>query len=157
MAVMHALVIERAGAPLVMRERAVPAPGPGEVLIEIAACGVCRRPRHHLRPGRRARSCCARRGEEGWPRRVRRHPHVGHPALSVSPAVGGARTRLGRQPHPRRRAPFLDIAPWAGVQTETVPYSLEHANEALSDLREGRLRGRGSVDAVGWSKRSLRA
>ena len=46
MPVMHAMVLERAGAPLVMRERAMPAPGPGEVLIEIAACGVCRTDLH---------------------------------------------------------------------------------------------------------------
>ena len=31
---MHAMVLERPGAPLVMRERPMPAPGPGEVLIE---------------------------------------------------------------------------------------------------------------------------
>src|ERR1700758_4736894 len=46
MPMMHAMVLERAGAPLVMRERAVPAPGPGEVLIEIDACGVCRTDLH---------------------------------------------------------------------------------------------------------------
>ncbi|MBV8824879.1 MAG: zinc-dependent alcohol dehydrogenase family protein [Bradyrhizobiaceae bacterium] len=45
---MHAMVLERAGAPLVLREREVPAPGPGEVLIEIAACGVCRTDLHVL-------------------------------------------------------------------------------------------------------------
>lgn len=43
---MHAMVLENAGAPLVMREREVPAPGPGEVLVEIAACGVCRTDLH---------------------------------------------------------------------------------------------------------------
>jgi propanol-preferring alcohol dehydrogenase len=43
---MHAMVLERAGAPLVMRERELPAPGPGEVLVEIAACGVCRTDLH---------------------------------------------------------------------------------------------------------------
>jgi propanol-preferring alcohol dehydrogenase len=43
---MHAMVLERAGAPLVMRARPVPAPGAGEVLIEIAACGVCRTDLH---------------------------------------------------------------------------------------------------------------
>jgi propanol-preferring alcohol dehydrogenase len=43
---MHAMVLERPGAPLVMRERPMPAPGPGEVLIEIAACGVCRTDLH---------------------------------------------------------------------------------------------------------------
>ena len=36
---------------------------------------------------------------------------------------------------------FLRIAPAAGVRTETVPYPLDRANEALEDLRAGRLRG----------------
>lgn len=36
---------------------------------------------------------------------------------------------------------FLQIAPKAGIRTETVPYKLEDANRALSDLREGRLKG----------------
>src|SRR5215470_12198281 len=36
---------------------------------------------------------------------------------------------------------FLSVAPQAGVKTETVPYPLARANEALADLREGRLRG----------------
>jgi alcohol dehydrogenase, propanol-preferring len=43
---MHAMVLERAGAPLVMREREAPSPAPGEVLIEVAACGVCRTDLH---------------------------------------------------------------------------------------------------------------
>jgi propanol-preferring alcohol dehydrogenase len=43
---MHAMVLERAGAPLVVRARPVPAPGAGEVLVEIAACGVCRTDLH---------------------------------------------------------------------------------------------------------------
>jgi propanol-preferring alcohol dehydrogenase len=36
---------------------------------------------------------------------------------------------------------FFSIVPQAGVVTETVPYPLIRANEALSDLRSGRLRG----------------
>jgi alcohol dehydrogenase, propanol-preferring len=43
---MHAMVLERPRAPLAMRARPVPAPGAGEVLIEIAACGVCRTDLH---------------------------------------------------------------------------------------------------------------
>jgi D-arabinose 1-dehydrogenase-like Zn-dependent alcohol dehydrogenase len=31
---MHAMVLERPRAPLMLREREVPAPGPGEVVIE---------------------------------------------------------------------------------------------------------------------------
>lgn len=36
---------------------------------------------------------------------------------------------------------FLEIAPQAGVRTETVRYPLSAANEALADLRAGRLQG----------------
>ncbi len=43
---MRAMVLEAIGTPLVMRERATPAPPPGEVLVEVAACGVCRTDLH---------------------------------------------------------------------------------------------------------------
>jgi alcohol dehydrogenase, propanol-preferring len=43
---MHAMVLERPGTPLVMRERPIPEPGPGDILIEVAACGVCRTDLH---------------------------------------------------------------------------------------------------------------
>jgi propanol-preferring alcohol dehydrogenase len=36
---------------------------------------------------------------------------------------------------------FLRIAPAASVRTDTQPYSLPNANEALTDLREGRVTG----------------
>jgi propanol-preferring alcohol dehydrogenase len=36
---------------------------------------------------------------------------------------------------------FLDIAPKAGVHCEVTRYALAHANNALSDLRAGRLQG----------------
>ncbi|MEJ1938472.1 alcohol dehydrogenase, partial [Nostoc sp. NIES-2111] len=36
---------------------------------------------------------------------------------------------------------FLAIAPRAGVRTTTVRYPLGQANEALADLREGRIQG----------------
>jgi propanol-preferring alcohol dehydrogenase len=42
------MVLERPGGPLVPRERDVPAPGQGQVLIEVAACGVCRTDLHLL-------------------------------------------------------------------------------------------------------------
>ena len=34
------------GRPLVPRETAVPAPGPGELLLRVLACGVCRTDLH---------------------------------------------------------------------------------------------------------------
>jgi len=40
------MVLEQPGTALVMRERPVAAPGRGEILIEIAACGVCRTDLH---------------------------------------------------------------------------------------------------------------
>jgi alcohol dehydrogenase, propanol-preferring len=43
---MHAMVLEEPRTPLVMREKDIPAPGPGDVLLKIAACGVCRTDLH---------------------------------------------------------------------------------------------------------------
>jgi propanol-preferring alcohol dehydrogenase len=41
----------------------------------------------------------------------------------------------------RDGAEFFDIVPQAGIVTETVAYPLARANDALSDLRTGRLQG----------------
>ncbi len=38
---MLAYVLETPGAPLVPKERPLPAPGPGEALVEVEACGLC--------------------------------------------------------------------------------------------------------------------
>jgi propanol-preferring alcohol dehydrogenase len=43
---MRAMVLDKPGTPLVMREWATPRPGPGEILVEVAACGVCRTDLH---------------------------------------------------------------------------------------------------------------
>jgi propanol-preferring alcohol dehydrogenase len=43
---MRAMVLERAGLPLGERELPDPAPGPGEVLVQVKACGVCRTDLH---------------------------------------------------------------------------------------------------------------
>jgi propanol-preferring alcohol dehydrogenase len=43
---MRAMVLDRPGTTLVLRERPIPQPGPGEILIEIEACGVCRTDLH---------------------------------------------------------------------------------------------------------------
>jgi propanol-preferring alcohol dehydrogenase len=40
------MVLERPGTPLVAREWVTPRPGPGQILIEVAACGVCRTDLH---------------------------------------------------------------------------------------------------------------
>src|SRR5688500_13289259 len=43
---MRAMQLDRAGRRLRQVERPVPRPGPGELLIEISACGVCRTDLH---------------------------------------------------------------------------------------------------------------
>ncbi len=45
---MTAMVLERRGSPLVQRQLPVPRPGPGEVLLKVLACGVCRTDLHIL-------------------------------------------------------------------------------------------------------------
>jgi alcohol dehydrogenase, propanol-preferring len=46
MSVMRAMVLERPRTPLILQERPIPQPSPGEILIEIEACGVCRTDLH---------------------------------------------------------------------------------------------------------------
>ena len=43
---MHAMVLDRPGRPLAWRECPRPEPGPGQVLIRVRACGVCRTDLH---------------------------------------------------------------------------------------------------------------
>src|SRR5712671_3834841 len=43
---MRAMVLEKPLTPLIMREQATPAPAAGEILVAIAACGVCRTDLH---------------------------------------------------------------------------------------------------------------
>ena len=43
---MHAMVLQRAGERLKPVDRPTPAPGPGEVLVRVRACGVCRTDLH---------------------------------------------------------------------------------------------------------------
>jgi alcohol dehydrogenase, propanol-preferring len=43
---MRAMLLERPRSPLVLRERPLPAPQAGEILVAVAACGVCRTDLH---------------------------------------------------------------------------------------------------------------
>ncbi len=43
---MRAMVLENPGGPLRLRSRPVPRPGPGQVLLQVLACGVCRTDLH---------------------------------------------------------------------------------------------------------------
>ncbi|MGZ6028907.1 MAG: zinc-dependent alcohol dehydrogenase family protein [Myxococcaceae bacterium] len=46
--IMHAQVLERPGASLVLREMPLPGPEPEQVRVEVSACGVCRTDLHVL-------------------------------------------------------------------------------------------------------------
>ena len=46
MSAMRAMVLDRPKTPLVLRERPIPQPAGREILVEIAACGVCRTDLH---------------------------------------------------------------------------------------------------------------
>ncbi len=43
---MHAMVLHQPGRPLQLEDRPLPLPGPGEILLEVHACGVCRTDLH---------------------------------------------------------------------------------------------------------------
>lgn len=43
---MKAMILERPGDPLQLRDLPTPSPGPGEVVLEVRACGVCRTDLH---------------------------------------------------------------------------------------------------------------
>ncbi|KAB2960959.1 MAG: alcohol dehydrogenase catalytic domain-containing protein, partial [Thermoanaerobaculia bacterium] len=43
---MRAMVLDRPGAPLAQRELPDPRPGPGELVLAVGACGVCRTDLH---------------------------------------------------------------------------------------------------------------
>lgn len=45
---MRAMVFEGVGRPLRLEERAIPVPAPGQVLLRVSACGVCRTDLHLL-------------------------------------------------------------------------------------------------------------
>ncbi len=90
-ATMRAMVLEAPQRPLVLRELPVPEPGPGEVLLRVEACGVCRTdlhivdgelpaPRLPLIPGHQIVGRVARLGEGVT--RFREGDRVGVPWLA---------------------------------------------------------------------------
>ncbi len=99
---MKAMDLTHAGAPLQLMELEDPHPGPGDVRLQVLACGVCRTDLHILD------------GELAEPK----------PPLIPGDALD-----------------LLDVAPKADVRTHVRPYPLEQANQALDDLRAGRLQG----------------
>src|SRR5579863_6568457 len=74
MSTMRAMVLDRPKTTLVLRERSVPQPGPGDILVAVEACGVCRtdlhvvdgelpRPKLPIIPGHEIVGCVAAIGQ----------------------------------------------------------------------------------------------
>lgn len=113
---MKTMLLEAPGRPLRCADVPVPTPGPGQVLVAVRACGVCRTDLH-LVDGELAGAFPY---ELLWGERTLR-------------SVANLTRRDGED--------FLKLAPTIPVRTTTRAYALEAANEALAALRGGRLTG----------------
>ena len=71
---MRAATVETFGAPLIIRDWAIPSPGPGQILVRTEACGVCHTDLH------------AARGE--WPARPTLPFIPGHEGIGIVVAKG---------------------------------------------------------------------
>jgi alcohol dehydrogenase, propanol-preferring len=112
---MHAMVLKAAGGPLEAVDLPLPNLGPGQVLVRVHACGVCRTDLHVVD------------GE------------LADPKL---PLVWGERVVRSVANLTRRDGEeFLALAPRVPVRTSVQTFPLAQANVALANLREGRIRG----------------
>ena len=75
---MHAAVVEQLGQPLMLREIAIPLPGPGQILVKTEACGVCHTDLH------------AAKGD--WPAKPTLPFVPGHEGIGIVCAVGAGVT-----------------------------------------------------------------
>lgn len=87
---MRAMQFDGPGCPLVLREAAIPVPGDGQVLIKVAACGVCRTDLHVV---------------DGDLSHPRRNVVPGHEVVGVVTALGPDVTAM--KPGERVGVPWL--------------------------------------------------
>lgn len=87
---MRAMQFDGPGRPLVLREAAIPVPGDGQVLIKVAACGVCRTDLHVV---------------DGDLSHPRRNVVPGHEVVGVVTALGPEVTAM--KPGERVGVPWL--------------------------------------------------
>lgn len=117
---MNAMVLQQIGTPLEWTELADRQPGPGEIRVKVAACGVCRTDLHVVD------------GELPNPKTptIPSHEIVGR-IDALGAGVEGL--RIGE----RVGIPWLGL----GIVTQTTSYPLKQANQALADLHAGRFNG----------------
>ncbi|MCW8309022.1 zinc-dependent alcohol dehydrogenase [Acidiphilium sp. PA] len=75
---MHCALVEAFGKPLVLREWAIPTPGPGQIVVKTEACGVCHTDLH------------AAQGD--WPLKPKLPFIPGHEGIGIVSAVGAGVT-----------------------------------------------------------------
>jgi hypothetical protein len=92
----RAMVLDRPRTPLVIRERPVPVPAAGEILIEISACGYANRSARGRRRVARPQAPDHSRTRDRWPRRrVRRGRFGPRRRCAGRPAVARRDMRRG--------------------------------------------------------------
>ena len=77
---MQAAIVEQFGRPLIIREIAIPDPGPGEILIKTEACGVCHTDVHAA--------------DGNWPVKPKPPFIPGHEAIGLVAALGSGVTQV---------------------------------------------------------------
>jgi alcohol dehydrogenase, propanol-preferring len=63
---MKAMVLHEVRTPLVLEERHLPSPAPGEIRLVVEACAVCRADLHMVERARRPRLSSEPRRLSGW-------------------------------------------------------------------------------------------
>ncbi|MEX2581250.1 MAG: alcohol dehydrogenase catalytic domain-containing protein [Verrucomicrobiales bacterium] len=133
--------LEETDRPLREVEMAVPEPGPGEILVEVAACGVCHTeldeiegrttpPRFPVIPGHEIVGRVASRGAGASRHGEGDRVGVGWIQIKSVANITG-----------RDIAEFLPVAGEIPLKPEVRTFPLERANEALLELKRGPVRG----------------
>ena len=131
---MKAAVVPALGAPLEIRDLAVPDPGPGQVLVRMEASGICHTDIH------------AAHGD--WPVTPTPPFVPGHEGIGIIEKVGaGVRRPASRRPGGHRLA---------RVGLRPLPLLRLRLRDAVRDPAEQRLLGRRRVRRVRRRRRALR-
>jgi D-arabinose 1-dehydrogenase-like Zn-dependent alcohol dehydrogenase len=151
---MKAMVLDRPGDPLRLRDIPDPDPGPGQIRLRVAACGVCRTDLHvvdgelggpalPLVPGHQialvpAALACTDKGG----RVVCAGIHMSDVPSFPDQLLWNERSLVSVANLTRQDgADLLAAAAAAPIRTHVTRYPLVDAGRALDDLRHGRLDG----------------
>ncbi len=146
---MKAMVLSKPGSLLEYTDIPVPEPGGSQVLVRVHACGVCRtdlhvtdgdlqEPRLPLVPGHEVVGKAVRKGGVVVCTGIHMSdiPSFPYSLLWEERAIKSV-ANLTR----KDGVQFMNLAPQIPIRTEVHPYPLEKANEALDDMRNGRMKG----------------